>query len=375
MTIFRFHSTAVVVALVTLVAAPLTADQTPSVDAQACIARPEPSCLLQAAANEAPALQGEILGKHQIFDIVRAYAATGNIDAARNLIDGYPELLDSAFFLGPIAESLAFAARDEEAFALLDSPQAQDDPQSILVAIALGQARSGRLDEAGATAAQVTDPKGQARILAATLDLDTALEQVSTLPAETQETFLKDLAIRLARAGQIDAALDAMYMIQDVDVRFDPRFEIAAAQARAGQAEEAIKTIGGIAALFPRIVALLTLMRATPDPLILEEVRNIANGIPESSQSYLVAAMALATIEPDGPFPARVAADIAAIHNHIRGSRATLAYIEMLAAHGSYSTVAALAFGIDGNDQMAIGDRIYALTTIANEMIEDAAAP
>lgn len=363
-------------ALVSLLAAPLAADDAPaSVDANACIASPTPTCLLAEAALSAPAIEEEWSKRPLIHSIASAMADAGDVEAAQTFLAGFPDMFPSAYLLAPVAQALARAGRDADALALFASPEVQDEPERILAAIGLGQAQSDRLTEASETAARITDPVLQARVLVSTLDPDPALERVATLPAEDQEALLAALASRLARQGDIDAAFDVMYMIADPDARIDPRAEIARAQTRAGLIAEAITTAKGMSRQASQVDLLLSLMRIAPDPLILEEIHAIADGIPESARSYGLVAIVMATLDPDGPYPAVVAADLAATENPIAATRNTLTYAQLLSSYGNYPAAAALAFGITGDDQLAIGDRIYGLTMIARAMNRDAGVP
>lgn len=247
-------------------------------DARACFRAPAPKCLLDEATESAVAIHKSELRDWVLGEILVAQAKAGltgeALQTANRITD--PRLILVA--LRDIAEALASAGRPGEALsaaAIIPDPEKRLEALAAIAAIRLdrgdlsGAAETaqavlrGRSEAADslkrislAARAAVTLAKAGQRKQAEKELLAARSAAESSLGEARKNAALRFIAEAHADMGQPGMALDLLKTVPDASEHLPVLISAATAQARAGDAEEALSTAGSIAAVRYRAVVL-----------------------------------------------------------------------------------------------------------------------
>ena len=244
----------------------------------------------------------------------------------------------------------------------------------VLSMIAQGQAEAGKLTEAAATAAIITDPVFKLSALAAIGDFEAAGALINQLPDEllddTKSWGQRALAIALARDGQIAHAQLVLDQISGNYFRSDVIVQIARAQAVAGLVPDAIKTAqDAVPDIEPQTELLLSLWHINPDPLIVTALQDLLDRTPPGHRHRRFVLSALSIVDPAPEYAAEAGEILAATDSE--SGEAWDYYdddITLLCAAGRYPD--ALAFVLAYRPENA-GVRLYSLGRLALCLSED----
>ena len=248
-----------------------------------------------------------------------ALTATDDTDGALSLSNAYPNA--GKTYRGreaDFARAYARSGQEEAAFALADATDDAMERSYVLSMIAQGQAEAGKLTEAAATAAVITEPMFQATALAAIGDFEAARGLVDQLPDELlddqKSLGLRALAIALARDGQIEAAQLVLEQISGGYFQSDVVVQIARAQAIAGLVRDAIETVQPAEPdIEPQTELLLSLWHINPDPLIVTALRDLLDRTPPGHRHRRFVLSALSIVDPAPEYAAEAGEMLAAI--------------------------------------------------------------
>lgn len=306
------------------------------------------------------------------FTFLVALTATDDTDGALSLISAYPNA--NKPYRGreaDFARAYARSGQEEAAFALADATEDAMEQSHVLSMIAQGQAEAGKLTEAAATAAIITDPVFKLSALAAIGDFEAARALINQLPddqlLDDQKSWgLRALAIALARDGQVEPAQLALDQISGNYFRSDVIVQIAHAQAFAGLVPDAIETAKEAG---PDIELLLSLWHINPDPGIVTALQEILERTPPGRRHRRFVLFALSIVDPNPEYAAEAAKILAATD---RESGEAFDYydddITLLCAAGYFPD--ALAFVLAYRPENA-GVRLYSLGRLALCLSED----
>ncbi len=238
-----------------------TAD--PTRDPTACLALPNPSCLLDEALESAKAIGDEKFRDWAYGDIVVAQAKVGLSDEAFRTASRIedPRLIIAA--LRNIAQAEAVAGRLNQANAMANLVP---DPWSrieALASIALAAARAGApltalkvVQSIGALSGEADRPQSVVAALAklivslrgaqapaasdAAFELAEEIVASGSLVGADAQRSRSDVAAALAKIGDLDAALATARQLEDSGLRRPVLLAVASAHAAAGANEKAV---------------------------------------------------------------------------------------------------------------------------------------
>ena len=336
-----------------------------------CATSPTPACLAQAAQADLAKIDepGLIFA---VPDVLAILVLANDVDGIQALVAAYPDLLQAAPYQGSFAQTYARTGQDDAAFGLVNAALPAD--QSIILAgIAKGQAEAGRLSDAATTAAQITDPLQKLLALTAAQEFDAALALTGSVPADFSPRAFAEIAIAMARSGQIERAITTLDLVLDSTYRREPIREIAIAQARAGQVAQAIET----AAKLPDgdSIMLLRLWQITPDPGILAKLQERFDRTPPDSNSRRLILTIMSFVDPKPEYTAELETIISL--TSIEVSRPDLLDYDIfiLTAAGRFTDAATLAINWSSIDVLSAMKRIQALRGIAQALAVSPQSP
>jgi tetratricopeptide (TPR) repeat protein len=340
-------------------------------DAQTCAAAPDPTCLMQQALVIALAEPDELYRDSLLSDVASGMAQSGDPDAAIAIGGEYADPMMQIFISGEIMYALARAGRIDEAMAIAGDDLSDRDRAII----AHGLAEGGHQDKAELIIATITDPASLAYALAATGHVAEAQLMVPDFSDVERAGAMPQIAIALARAGQIDAATEAFYQIAATSSRFEPRRELAMAQMRAGLVDDAVKTTEGMAQPSARLALLLSLWRIAGDEKVAAEVLRLLDKLPEGSSARFLPLTAMSMIDPAGGYAEEATTIRSAITDIEKRRGADYFVVNAAIALERYTEAAAAVEMIVPDNQRGSSDRIHALSDIAIAMAAEVNAP
>jgi peptidoglycan hydrolase-like protein with peptidoglycan-binding domain len=228
------------------------------VSAEACLARPEPPCLIGLALASAGRIEKDDLRDWALSNVVEAQVRAGQraaaLETARTITD--PRSVIAA--VGAIAVALARSGQTAEAVQAAERVPDKTVRDKALRAVAEGEASGGDPKAAAATAERIKAPAERlpaliaaARAYVAAQDAaaaaavrDKAAGDLSRLKAGSLRDFATGLLARLdAELGRIDDAKALALEIKDRTDRGLALAEIAIIEARAGRSAAANETL------------------------------------------------------------------------------------------------------------------------------------
>jgi hypothetical protein len=350
------------------------AEETLAADSfQACAADPTPTCLLPMFLNEVAKVddgspEASVRSTSVLLFLI-ALTSTDDTDGALSLINAHPN--GNEPYRGreaDFARAYARSGQEEAAFALADGTEDAMERSYVLSMIAQGQAETGQLTKAAATAAIITEPGFRVTALAAIGDFEAAGALINQLPDELlddQKSWgLKALAIALARDGQIEAAQLVLDQISGNYFRSDVIVQIARAQAVAGLVPDAIKTAQDAEpGVKPQTELLLSLWHINPDPLFVTALRDLLDRTPPGHRHRRFVLVAMSIVDPAPEYAVEAAAILAATD---RDSGEAYDYYDgdltLLCAAGHYPDALAFALGYRPEN---LGIRLFSLGRVA----------
>lgn len=358
------------------------ADETAAVDPfQTCAAAPTPTCLLpmfmdEVAKFDEGSTHGSSMRTTYILLFLVALTATDDIEGAQSVIRVYRNATEPYRGVeANFARAYARTGQDEAAMALADATEDPMQRSEILSMIAQGQAEVGQLTAATATTSIITDPVIQVTALAAIGDFEAARALVNQLPDELlddqKDWGLRALAIALARDGQIAPAQAVLEQIPRGFFQSEVFIQIAQAQVSARLVPDAIETAKEAEPdIKPQTELLLSLWRIYPDPLIVTALHALLDRTPPGHRHRRFALNALSIVDPTPQYAAEAAEILAAADPE---SGEAFDYydddITLLCAAGRYPETLAHILAYRPED---VGIRLYSLGRIALCISENA---
>ena len=335
-----------------------------------CAAAPSPACLVQEALPDLAMIDDRMSLILAMTGLFRPIIMSDDIDGALALMAEYPNIMSSEVYQSSIAQANARLGQDDVARALINQPEMEFGGQIIMAGIAKGQAEAGRFTDAAATAAQITDPLQRLIALAAARQFTEALAQLDLIPIDQEPTAINQLAVAMARAGQIGPATALVSEVSIGAFRIQMIAEISLAQARVGQIDEAIGTAQSLE--FPdAIELLLALWYASPDPRIVVDLQARFDSTPPDARGRRLILVAMSIVSSDPAYAAEAEAILNASPDERTRQQLQSFDATFQVAAGRYAQASALAIALPHADPGAAMIRIDAIGYIAQAMAAD----